>query len=192
MAHAPTLPSAIGTSYRCAMPFAITLRLDASSAPSIAALWEALADAGIDTDRRALGYPPHVTLAVYGDDAPVEALRAALQDLADGWRALPVAFAGIGIFPAPSPILWLAPVPTQALLARHAALLAALPALTPDPHYAACRWTSHVTLSGALRDPAAALQTVLPIWQPTPGLLACAELVKFRPVKVLHSQPLPA
>lgn len=181
----------MGIAYRYAMPFAVTMCLDAPSTQSIAALWEALADAGIDTDRHALGYPPHITLAVYADHAPAEALRAALQELAGEWRALPITFAGFGMFPAPSPILWLAPVPNQELLARHAALLAALPALTPDPHYAACHWTPHVTLSGALRDPAAALQTVLPIWRPMQGSLTCAELVRFPPVKVLHSQVLP-
>jgi len=174
------------------MSFAITLRLDATSARSIAALSEALAAAGIDTNQHARDYPAHVTLAVFPDDAPVEALRAALTELASKWQALPLAFAGVGIFPTASPLLWLAPAPTDALLARHAALLAALPELSPDPHYVTGAWVPHVTLSGTLRDPAAALQAILPLWRPMHCLLDCAELVRFPPVAILHSLELSA
>ena len=174
------------------MPYAITLRLDAASVPSVAALWEALAAAGIDSDRHDLGYAPHITLAVYPDDAPEQALRAALAGCASAWRAMPVSLAGFGFFPPPSPILWLAPVPTARLLARQAALLASLPALAPHPHYRADGWMPHVTLSGPLHDPAAALGTVLPLWQPMRCTLDCAELVRFRPVEILCSQNLPA
>ncbi len=173
------------------MPLAITLRLDAAAAAPVAAMWRALADAGIDTNCCDLGYPPHITLAVYPDDAPAETLRAVLLVLTPTWQALPITLAGIGIFPAPSPTLWQTPVPTSALLACHDALLAALPDVPPHPHYGAESWVPHVTLSGPLRNPAAALQALLPLWQKVNGLLDRVDLVRFRPVEVLHSVPMP-
>ena len=168
------------------MPFALTLRLDPDAANRIAALWEALATAGLDSDRAALGYPAHLTLAIYPDDAPPDALAAALAALAPAWRSLPLPLAGLGLFPMPSPILWVAPAPSRALLAQQAALLAALPAVEPDPHYRVDVWVPHITVSGPLTDPAAALRRVLPLWQPLTAMPNRAELVRFRPVQVLH------
>ncbi len=172
------------------MPLAITLRFDAATAPIIAALWQSLAAAGIDSDRHDLGYAPHVTLAVYGDDAPSAMLRDALEHASKAWDPLPVTLAGLGVFPGSSPILWAAPVVTPALLARHAALQAALPGLTPHAHYRPDVWVPHVTLSGALADPAGALALLLPLWRPVTGLPDRVDLVRFRPVELLYSRPL--
>lgn len=174
------------------MPFAITLRFDAATTPVVEAMWQLLAASGIDRDRHDLGYAPHVTLAVYADDAPVGVLRDALEDAGKTWAALPVTLAGLGIFPGSAAILWAAPVVTTSLLARHAALHAALPGLLPHPHYRPDAWVPHVTLSGGLADPAAALAVLLPLWRPVTGLLDRVDLVRFRPVEVLHSRPLRA
>ncbi len=64
-----------------------------------------LADGGFDDDCQALGYAPHVTLAVYPDDAPASRLRRAVQAEAMGWAALPIALAGIEIFLHPFPVV---------------------------------------------------------------------------------------
>ncbi|HUB11777.1 MAG TPA: 2'-5' RNA ligase family protein [Acetobacteraceae bacterium] len=174
------------------MPFAITLRLDDLTAPRLAGLWEALAAAGIDTDCRDVGYPPHITLGIYADDASMEALGAVLPKLATNRAAIPIAFAGLGLFIEPAASVWAVPAPTEALLACHAALLRALPDVAPHQHYRRGTWVPHVTLSGPLRDPASALAVVLPLWRPTAGLLDRVELVRFRPVEVVHSAALPA
>src|SRR5438093_5815330 len=108
------------------MPFGITLCFDPPSSATISKMWEALAVSGIDTDRHQLGYAPHVTLAIYPDDAPVDQLKAALRRLAQDWDALPVTLSGFGIFPSSSVAIWAAPVVTPELLARHAAVRAAL------------------------------------------------------------------
>jgi 2'-5' RNA ligase len=174
------------------MPFAITLRFDPTTAPVIASLWRALAAARIDSDRHDLGYAPHVTLAIYGDDTPAATLREALPYASQAWDPLPVTLAGLGVFPGSSPILFAMPVVTPALLARHAALHAALRGLMPHAHYRPDAWVPHVTLSGALADPAAALGLLLPLWRPVTGLLDRVDLVHFRPVEVLYSRSLPA
>lgn len=174
------------------MPYAVTLCLDSAGAAPIEAMWHALGDAGIDSDRRDLGYAPHITLAVYADDVPVDTLRAALQGLAHHSSALRVRFVGLGKFTSPAAILWAAPVTTAALLDYQAALQAALPTLQPLPHYRVTEWVPHVTLSGALRDPAAAVAALLPQWRPIDALLNRLELVRFRPVNILCSLPLTA
>lgn len=79
---------------------------------------------------------------------------------------------------------------TSALLARHAQVQAALPEVQTHAHYRLGAWVPHVTLSGALDNPGAALSVLLSIWQPLDGLLVRLELVRFRPVTVLQSYEL--
>ena len=176
------------------MPLAITLRFDPDTAPSIAAMWRTLAAAGIDDDRDGLGYAAHITLGVYPDDAPAAALAGAVETLARQWDTMPVTLCGFGVFPGPSSILWAAPVVTAALLARQAAIVAAVanrvPGQAVHPHYRPGAWVPHVTLSGALRDPAPALAALLPLWRPLSGVLDRLDLVRFRPVAVLSSEAL--
>lgn len=169
------------------MPYAVTLRLDAASAAPIEAMWRALAEAGIDDDCLRLGYPPHVTLAIYPDDAPVPQLETTVALLAKEWGALPVELAGFGIFPGPESVLWVAPVMTAGLLARQAALVAALHGLRCDAHYRPGHWAPHVTLGrvGAL---APALEILAPLWPGAmAGRLERLDLAHFRPVTVLRS-----
>jgi 2'-5' RNA ligase len=172
------------------MPFAITLRLDPVSAGTVEDLQLALAEAGIDTDQRDLGYGPHITLAIYPDDTSVDRLRAGLSQLGV-WRALPVRFGGIGLFPGPPCIFWIAPVVTAALLEMHAAILAAFPDQAVHPHYRQGAWVPHVSLSGGVQDAPGALATLLPKWCDVDGTLDRVELVRFRPVQVLESRALP-
>jgi 2'-5' RNA ligase len=174
-----------------AMPFAITLRLDPVNAVAIEDMWRILAEAGIDTDRRDLGYAPHVTLAIYPDDTSADSLSTVLRRVAAHWRALPVTLRGIEVFSGPSSILWAAPVVTPALLARHAEIHTALSNLAVHPHYRPQAWVPHVTLSGAVPDAAPALAVLLPRWRPVTGVLDRADLVRFRPVEVLASHALP-
>ena len=172
------------------MPFAITLRFDVDSAATIEVMWQTLADHGIDTDRQQVGYPAHITLAVYPDGTPTDMLRAAVARTAADWRALPVTLSAFGIFPAPSAILWVAPVVRPELLGWHASLQAALPELHVDPHYRPDTWVPHVTLSGPISDPSRPLAVLLPLWRPLSCLLDRVDLVRFRPVEVLQTHTL--
>lgn len=173
------------------MPFAVTLRLDETSASAVEAMWRLLAEHGIGADRQELGYPPHVTLAIYADNVPVRRLRDALTLCADRWKAVPISLSGLGVFPGSSSILWAAPVVTQQLLAVHMELQAVMPELSVHAHYRTDAWVPHVTLSGRLADPAQAIAALLPFWQPLTGNLDRLDLVRFRPVEVLASLPLP-
>jgi 2'-5' RNA ligase len=172
------------------MPFAVTLRLDDIAAAPIEAMWRALAESGVDDDCLRLGYPPHVTLAVWPEEAPVEPLAAAVERFGAAWDALPVALAGFGMFPGAPAVLWAAPVVTGALLARQAALVAAVPGTPCHPHHRPGRWVPHVTL-GRTGAPGRALEALAPLWREVrPGRLDRLELVRFRPVSVLRGVPL--
>ncbi len=172
------------------MPLAITLCFDQASAAPLEKMWRTLADQKIDFDRYELGYPPHITLAIYADETPVEQLTAALERIAPDWDALPVTLVGFGSFPGPTSVLWAVPVITPELLNRNMTVQAALPDFPVDPHYRAGSWMPHVTLSGALSDPGPALTALTVHWRPHDGLLSRLELVKFRPVEVLTSHHL--
>lgn len=173
------------------MPLAATLVLDDAAAAPIAAMWRALAEGGVDDDCLRLGYPPHVTLAVWPDEAPVERLAAALERFGAGWDApSSVAFAGFGVFPGDPAVVWAAPVVTVALLERQAALVAAVPELPCHEHNRPGRWVPHATL-GQTGAPGRALALLAPLWPgPFSGRLDRLELARFRPVEVLWSVPL--
>ena len=170
------------------MPLAITLCFDPVSASAIKDMWKTLADDGIDADRHRVGYAPHITLAVYPDDAPVERIWTAVEAVAADWRALPIAVSGFGIFPGPPPVLWAAPLVTRELLSRHIAVQAALSGLPAHAHYLPDAWVPHVTLSDGLSDPGRALTVLMKRWRPIRGTLHRLDLLRFRPVEILHSR----
>jgi 2'-5' RNA ligase len=172
------------------MPLAVTLRLDDAAAAPILAMWRALAEGGVDDGCLRLGYPPHVTLAVWPEEAPVEPLAAAVGRFGAEWGALPVALAGFGVFPGAPAVVWAAPVATETLLERQAALVAAVPGTPCHPHYRPGHWVPHVTL-GQTDALGRAMEALAPLWRgPLPGRLDRLELVRFRPVEVLRGLPL--
>ena len=180
------------------MPYAVALRLDAAAAAPIEAMWRALAAAGLHDDSLALGYPPHVTLSIHPDAADAARLRDVVVACAAQWTAIDVTLVGFGVFAVPVPVLYLAPVVTEALLLRQRALADALADQPCDPHYRPGAWVPHVTLAkgGTTGDPGwlgRALDTLAPLWPALrPARAECLELVHFRPVTVLQSHHLPS
>lgn len=173
------------------MPHAVTLPLDAAAAERIRCLWRALAGQAGSDDALRLGYPPHLTLAVLPDEAPVAAIEAAVSRAVEGWTALSTVLAGFGVFPGTPAVVWAAPVVTEALLARHAALCAAVAPLGLHPHYRPGQWVPHVTLSQAAAAPARAIEVVAARWEgPIPVRLGRVELVRFPPVTILRGHAL--
>lgn len=172
------------------MPLAVTLRLDDAAAAPISAMWRALAESGLDDDCLRLGYPPHVTLAVWSEEAPADILAVVAERFGEAWGALPFALAGFGVFPSAAVVIWAAPVVTEALLTRQAALVAAVPGTPCHPHYRPGHWVPHVTL-GQTDAVGRAMEVLAPLWgAPISGRLDRLELVRFRPVEVLRSVPL--
>jgi hypothetical protein len=80
---------------------------------------------------------------------------------------------------------------TGELLARQAALVAAVPDTACHEHHRPGRWVPHVTL-GHAEAPGRGLEALAPLWRgPIRGRLDRLELVRFRPVAVLRSAALP-
>jgi len=125
---------------------------------------------------------------IYPDETSARQLASVIEQVVTSWDVLPVTLAGFGVFPGATSILWAVPVVTWQMLTYHAALQAALPNLQVHPHYVPGLWVPHVTLSGALPDPAKALAALTPLWRPVTGFLSRVELVRFRPVEVLKRQ----
>ena len=178
--------------YAPVVPYAVTLRLDGAAADRVERIWRALADRTGDDDALRLGYPPHITLAVLPDSAPADALEDAVFRMAGAWDELPVVLAGLGVFPGTTPVVWAAPVATEGLLSRHAALHAVLAPWPVDPHYRVGAWMPHVTLSRSGRVPAArTVEIAAATWSgPIAARLDRMDVVRFRPVDVLRSEAL--
>lgn len=166
------------------MPAAITLTFDAAATARIASLWDALAAAGHSTSMQRLGYVPHLTLLVW-PDAAADALAGQVRALA---RLVPpqISIATLGVVPGERDLLWLGVVPTQPLLALHAALADCIDQV-PHPHYRIGAWMPHITLADDLAPAriGAAIACVDCLATVAHARIAAIEVVSFPPVAVL-------
>jgi 2'-5' RNA ligase len=158
---------------------ALVLRLDEAAAARVRA-------AAGDLPGGPPPWPPHLTLALLDPAAPEPPLRDLAIRLAAAWAPLTVTLASLGVFPGPW--LFLAPVPGEALLERHRALLAALPPdLAPrlHPHSRRGCWVPHVTLGATAAVPGGLLRAL-----PLTATLDRIELIRFPPPRALLAAPL--
>lgn len=172
------------------MPYAVTLLLDEQAASKVSAMYEALSKLNISHDQINLGYPPHVTLAILDDGADPGELIKIVSSIAQGWQSSSLTFVGFGVFPGKPSTLWLCPVMTSQLFRRHSELCAALPLSSLGDHYFPDRWVPHLTLAKDLSDSAAAISAVRDLELPLNVDLIEANLIHFRPPKVIWRLPL--
>ncbi|HEY1935181.1 MAG TPA: 2'-5' RNA ligase family protein [Acetobacteraceae bacterium] len=167
------------------MPYAITLRLDAVSAGRVRALWDALSAAGFTNGAAALGYAPHLTLAILPDSVDAADLIASVRRATTVWRALPLHLAALAVFAGEPATLWLSPKVDEPLLRHHAALCAALPPL--HHHYRPETWMPHVTLADDLAASAAgaAIDVAANHFDPFAATLDAIDVLRFRPIDLL-------
>lgn len=136
---------------------------------------------------RALGYPPHLTLARYADLSP-EILNEALALFA---RKVPVSltFDRIGLFDVDPRVLWLSPRHDAGLIALHATIHATIGPSLCDPHYRPGQWIPHLTLATAIpanrREDALALAAESV--EPFELVFDRAESVAWPPLRVLET-----
>ena len=169
------------------MPFAVTLRLDATSAASVESVIAALAERGVSNSARRLGYQPHLTLAVCDDKTEQAAVIQAAQKTAGSWCGIRPVCAALSVFADPPIALFLVVTPAIALVQQHAALCEALPQDHLHPYYRPGLWLPHVTLADDLRPArvAAAMAAAQPAFRPFTAGFAQLDVVRFRPVKVV-------
>jgi 2'-5' RNA ligase len=164
------------------MAFAVTLLFDADIAAAIAARWDLLAAEGISRSMLDLGYPPHVTLAVY-DELDVEAAVVSLDRAFGGVAQAPVSLTGFATFGAGSGVCYAALEASPELDALHATIMDAM-GRPCRPHYQRGHWTPHCTLAVRMADAEMdrARGVLGPDWRAIAGVFEAAELVEFEPV----------
>lgn len=169
------------------MALAISLVFDAATTTRVAALWQALADAGISRDMLELGYPPHVTLVVVDDDSLEPQMRGALAK-APG-AALTITLGSVRRFEG-TDITWLAADGGADLLALHRLVADAVGIEAIRPYYRPGQWVPHMTLQ-TVGDAGAGHELLGGLWsEEWSGVTTRLELARFLPVVVLDGHDL--
>jgi len=164
------------------LSYAITLRLDPESERSVTDTWRALEASGISHDMLALGYAPHLTLAVLGGELP-----PALPDGARNLAPLPCRIGSVHRF-VDTDILWLAADAGEALYRLHEEVASSLSTDLVWPHYRVGHWTPHITLQTS-GDVERGAQLASETWRDMRAAQFVAiEVVRFPPVMILARQ----
>jgi 2'-5' RNA ligase len=176
------------------MPFTLQLDLDADTEAKLGELAQALSGIpGLVTVRQ-LGAAHHISLAIYDDLAlagpPLEQFVPALAAFAETFTPFEVHLASIGLFADTTNVVFLGVLVTDALLALHHRVHAALGAFRDAcwAHYLPGAWVPHVSLALDATDAAAqaATATLLAQWAPmTVGAIGL-RLVSFHPVRTVY------
>ena len=136
---------------------------------------------------RALGYPPHLTLARY-TDLSADILRNALARCAHEKPAA-LTFDRIGLFDIDPLVLWLSPRSDRRLIDLHARIHRMVDPALCDPHYRPGFWTPHLTVAMAIpadrREEALALAAGR--FEPFSLIFDVIESVSWPPVRVLET-----
>jgi 2'-5' RNA ligase len=172
------------------MAYAVSLLFDPEIADAVSERWRCLADAGLSRSMLDLGYPPHVTLAVY--DRPIgEAAVTALDGVFRNVDRMAVSLTAIETFGSGSGVCYAALAPSPDLMRLHAMTVAAI-GEGCRPHYQPGGWTPHCTLAVDLTnaDMDRARDILQKGWRPRTGMFESATLVEFVPVVVIKRWPL--
>jgi len=167
------------------MAFAVTLLFRAEIADAISVRWKQLADAGLSSSMLDLGYPPHVTLAVY-DELAVDAAVASLDRVFDKVGQMTVTLTDFSTFGAGSGVCYAALAPSPDLMQLHATIVSAVGEIC-KPHYETGSWTPHCTLATGMTDVGMdrAKDLLERDWRLLSGVFETAGLVEFVPVVVI-------
>jgi 2'-5' RNA ligase len=165
------------------MAYAVNLLFNSSLANVVSERWTWLADADVSRSMLDLGYPPHVTLAVY-DALRVDVATAALDRVFENVDQMAVTLTNVTTFGDGSDVVYAALAPSPDLMRLHAIAAAAIGEIC-RPHYQTASWTPHCTLATGVND--ANLVRAKAIlerdWRPQIGVFEAATLVEFIPVR---------
>jgi 2'-5' RNA ligase len=174
------------------MAVAISLKAVNATAGPIRVLWDEVARFESRPSMTGLGYPPHLTLAIY-DDVPADRLRSVLREAFAGSPALRITFTRLRFFDDPL-VIWADPSVSPDLAAAHARVHARVDPGLCRFHYRPGAWVPHCTLGTeiltASREDAIAFAG-RPI-RPFEVIFDVADCVSFPPVSILDEQGLTA
>ena len=164
------------------MAYAVSLLFNPEMADAVSERWMCLADAGLSRSMLDLGYPPHVTLAVF--DRPIgETAVAALDHVFENVDQMAVTLTAVETFGPGSGVCYAALAPSPDLMRLHAMTVAAI-GEGCRPHYQPGGWTPHCTLAVGLPDADMdhARDILQKGWRSRTGVFETAALVEFVPV----------
>lgn len=172
------------------MAFAVSLKAVNDTADPVRVLWQEIAQFESRPSMVALGYPPHLTLAVYDDIPPVQASEVLHKAFA-GRPALRLIFTRLRYFDDPL-VLWAEPSPSADLTSAHARVHACIDPRLCHPHYRPGSWVPHCTLGTQilLKYRAEALALAARPISAFEVVFDVADCVSFAPVAVMAEQPL--
>lgn len=153
-----------------AMTYPVVMLVREADAPRITRVWDMLAEGGYSTDQVRFGYPPHVTVALFTDEAKPEVLSETLKKTIAGWKPLPVTFDSIAILPRSVAPLLARPNVSSSLLAANNEICRRV---SPDldlivPYSKPDVWQPHTTLARDIHSNVRgkAIEAVLKEWKP--------------------------
>jgi len=144
---------------------------------------------------RALGYPPHLTLAIYDTDEVGHALRVrAIEQATAGEAALHLKFDRIRMFDGPSLVLWADPGHPNQLMRIHSAVHDVIDPALCRPYYRLGAWVPHCTLGMAILPDrrAAAMAFAQNFRGGVEAVFDVIDCVTFPPLRVTTEKRLPA
>ena len=166
--------------------FGITLRASSDAEP----FWEQVDRASAlepTPSIRALGYPPHITLARYPEIEP-NRLAEAAKALGDE-EVLSLTFDRISVFDTDPLVVWLSPKRDQRLIDLHGKVHGIIDPAQCDPHYRPQQWTPHLTIATSIPRERRldALELAAQPIEPFSLIFDVVECVSWPPVRVLRS-----
>ena len=180
------------------MAYSVGLCFDSAAEAAIRSIWAEMARAGATPVAPYLfnsANRPHITTTLYQTINPGAACLR-LDKVAAAHTRFPVYFQYLGIFPGPSPVVFLGPVVTRQLLEIQQAIDEALDNLggPSDIFYKSDFWVPHCSL--AMEMKADRLLEAITIAQHLPlpfdAEIQELDLIEFRPVRHLGTFTLPA
>ncbi|WP_300668449.1 2'-5' RNA ligase family protein [Desulfoluna sp.] len=133
------------------MGYSIELYFDRQFETKIRLLWTQLAESGVPSILHKIGSRPHISLAVL-DTIDVGQVVNLLDAFSQESSSFCLEFSAIGLIPGDLQSVFLAPVPTSALLEMQSALYRLLQdhGCLPRDHYKPNLWLPHCTISKEL------------------------------------------
>lgn len=128
------------------MAIAITLAARNKTRTFVDALWDEAARFERAPSMRPLGYPPHLTLAIY-DGVEDVVLGEVVRDAFDGQAIVAQRFDRLALFDVDPLVLWAAPTATDELRSLHEKVHGRVDPSLCDPHYRPNAWKPHCTLA---------------------------------------------
>ena len=170
------------------MPYSVGLYFDPATDDLVRQVWQNLSEAGLADYYPVSGNRPHITLALFDDTDP-DRVEPILREVVESLAAFPLSFQQIGVFPGQKPVVFWAPVVTQALLALQKRLNDQLAPFSRPPgfdFYQPGHWVPHCGLAMEIADEKVVPDIVricLGLLSPHTALAVEMGLISFRPVK---------